>query len=250
MSELPALPCLSCGAPLAGAYCAACGQRAVDLAAPTWQVAREALGEAVDVDGRILRTARALRAPGLLTVEFLRGRRAPYLGPVKLLLLAGTALTTTWIATRGIDGHYYGFAVDRSTVAYIDAVVRGTIAGSVGVAVVSWAMDRGRRRLLDDAVFALHLVAAVSFGAVVVLWLATLWKLVWGTAATVPAWMPALPYLFFVPAAVAGMAYVAVAIRRVYGGAWWAAVLRALVLAAVGLAAVTAIVLTASRQSA
>jgi hypothetical protein len=72
---------------LGGTYCAACGQRAVDPAAPTWQVAREAVGEAADLDGRVLTTARALARPGRLTAEFLRGRRAPYLGPLKVALL-------------------------------------------------------------------------------------------------------------------------------------------------------------------
>src|SRR3954447_25273586 len=82
--------CLNCGAPLGAEYCAACGQRAVDPDAPTWHVLKEAVSDATDFDGRAIRTLRALVSPGLLTLEFLRGRRAPYLGPLKLFLLAGT----------------------------------------------------------------------------------------------------------------------------------------------------------------
>ena len=84
-----AATCLNCGAALIGAYCAECGQHSVDLAAPTWHVLKEALTDAIDLDGRAFLTARALGTPGRLTAEFLRRRRAPYLGPIKLFLLAG-----------------------------------------------------------------------------------------------------------------------------------------------------------------
>jgi Protein of unknown function (DUF3667) len=80
----PTIRCLNCAAPVNGAFCAACGQHAVDLNASTWHVLREALGDATDLDGRVARTARALLSPGRLTLEFLRGRRVPYVGPLKL----------------------------------------------------------------------------------------------------------------------------------------------------------------------
>src|SRR5262250_3403229 len=73
--------CLNCGASLAGEYCGACGQRAVDLAESTWRTIREAFSDAFDFDGRVLRTVRALKTPGKLTLEFVHGRRMPYVGP-------------------------------------------------------------------------------------------------------------------------------------------------------------------------
>lgn len=220
-----------------------CGQQSVDLAAPTWNVIREALADATDLDGRVLRTIRSLGSPGRLTVEFLRGRRAPYIGPLKLFLLAGTALTTTWIVTRGVDARFYGLSLDGSAGAYIETVVRGSLAGSLAVASSSWVLAGMRRRFLDEAVFALHLVAALSLWTAAVIWLATAWKLVWGTVANAPSGALSLPYLLFLPAGAVGLAYIVSAIRRVHSGAWWAIVLRALVLTGVGLAAVTGIIL-------
>ncbi|MGZ8494196.1 MAG: DUF3667 domain-containing protein, partial [Gemmatirosa sp.] len=220
----PAAACLSCEAPLAGAYCAACGQRAIDLAAPTWDVVREAVADATDLDGPVLRTARAMAAPGQLTLEFLRGRRAPYVGPLKLFLLASTALTTTWIVTRGVDARYYGYAPDGSPGSYIEMVVRGTLAAAVAIAVVGWVLGGARRHLLDEAVFAIHLVAALSLWTTVATLLATAWTLAWVTDAAVPDGVPVLPFLLFVPAGVLAIAYVVAAERRVHGGPWWAAV--------------------------
>jgi hypothetical protein len=235
----PTATCLNCDAPLVGSYCAACGQRAIDLTAHTWHVVKEGLADATDVDGRAVRTARALVSPGRLTIDFLGGRRTPYLGPVKLFLFAGTALTTTWIATRGIDAHFYGMRADTSAGSYIDAVVRGSLAAGFAIAGTGWVFDFGRRRLLDEAVFALHLVAALALFLAAVVWIGAGWKLLWGTAAAVPHSMPSLPLLLFLPGTVVDFAYVIAAVHRVYRGRWWATALRALTVIAVGIAAVT-----------
>jgi hypothetical protein len=234
-----ATTCLSCGATLGGPYCTECGQKSVELAAPTWHVVRDALADATDMDGRVPRTVRALASPGLLTLEFLRGRRAPYLSPLKLFLLAATVLTTTWIATRGVDARYYGFPTDGSLGKYIDTVVRGSMLASVVVALGSWLVTGMRRRLLDHAVLAVHLVAALSTLTAIVIWLGTAWKLAWGSVSRVPDGVPALPFLVFMPAGVLGLAYVARALHRVHGGPWWAAALRAVVLGVAGFATVT-----------
>lgn len=238
-------PCLNCGTTLTGAYCAACGQQRVDLVVPTWHVLREAFADATDIDGRLLRTARALLSPGKLTVEFLQGRRAPYVGPLKLFLMTGAALSATWALTRGIDARYYGLeaVLNESASVYIGRVVRGLLGASVALALGSWITWRGMRRLLDEAVFSLHVTTAVASWTTIVIWSATAWKLAWGTVGRVPRGVPSLIGLVFFPAAVAALVYVAAAVRNVYRVAWWSAALRAMVFAAMGLASVwTAVV--------
>jgi len=213
----------------------------VDLGESTWQTIREAFSDAFDLDGRVLRTVRALKTPGQLTLEFVRGRRMPYVGPLKIFLFAGAALTTTWILTRGIDMHYYGFTLKGSSSQYIDNVVRGSLTGCVAVGFGSWVLTRGRRRLLDEMVFALHVVAALLLLVAAVVWLGTAWKLIWGTAAAVPSGVPALPFLLYLPSLVPGLAYVAAADRRVHGGAWWVAIPRVLIFTTLALAVIWAV---------
>jgi hypothetical protein len=185
---------LNCGAPLGGIYCAPCGQRAIDLSANRWHVVKEGFAEATDVDGRAVR---ALVSPSRLTIDFLGGRRTPYLGPVKPFLFAGTALTTTRIAMRGIDVRFYGMRADTTAGSYIDAVVRGSLAAGFAIAGTGWVFDFGRSRLLDEAVFALHLVAALALCLAAVVWIGAGWKVLWGTAAAVPHSMPSLPRTTF-----------------------------------------------------
>jgi hypothetical protein len=81
--------CRNCGAPIGGAYCAACGQETA-LRLPTLrEFVREAAGRYVALDGRFWRTMFALLArPGFLTREYLAGRRRRYIRPARLYLFA------------------------------------------------------------------------------------------------------------------------------------------------------------------
>jgi hypothetical protein len=92
--------CPNCSAPLDGPYCATCGQRQIDLDRPFRDIAGEAMESFLSFDARILRTLWPLiRRPGLLTVEFLAGRRARFVHPFKLyfafsvLLFLGLAMS-------------------------------------------------------------------------------------------------------------------------------------------------------------
>ncbi|HEY9228794.1 MAG TPA: DUF3667 domain-containing protein [Gemmatimonadaceae bacterium] len=241
--------CLNCGASLGGAFCSTCGQRVVDLSEPTLPVVREALAEVTELDGRLLRTVRGIMIPGRLTLEFLRGRRAPYFGPLKVFLASGAALTTTWALTRGVDAHFYGYPPPGGSAAtYIESVVRGSLAASVVIALCSWLLGGARRRLLDETVFALHLVAALSLLTAVAVWLGTAWKAAWGTAAAIPSGVPSLPTLVFLPAAVVGLGYIVHAVRRVSGGPWWAIALRALVMSVAGAIVVSGLIVAGNRM--
>jgi hypothetical protein len=106
---------------------------------------------------------------------------------------------------------------------YIDTVVRGSMLASLIVALGSWLLAGARRRLLDHAVFAIHLVAALSAWTSIVIWIGTAWKLAWGSVSRMPSGVPSLPFLVFLPASALGLAYITLALRRVHGGPWWAA---------------------------
>jgi hypothetical protein len=79
--------CLNCGAPLQGPFCATCGQRSVPPNPTVRELAGDAWQELSGYDGRIMATLRGLLRPGWLTTEYLAGRRAPYLPPLRLYLI-------------------------------------------------------------------------------------------------------------------------------------------------------------------
>ena len=73
----PATTCANCGVQLQGAFCHACGQKAAHAEVRLHDLFHEAFHEFAHIDGKIFQTLRMLvMKPGLLTVEFLSGRRA------------------------------------------------------------------------------------------------------------------------------------------------------------------------------
>jgi hypothetical protein len=73
---------------VSGCYCASCGQRVEPPLHSLWHFTKVATEDLTHADSRLWRTLGALLfRPGYLTREFLDGRRAGYLPPVRLYLV-------------------------------------------------------------------------------------------------------------------------------------------------------------------
>jgi hypothetical protein len=82
------LVCANCGQPLAGEYCAACGQRHEPHVHTIGHFAGEAFENISHADSRLWRTLLyLLTKPGFLTREFFAGHRVRYLPPFRLYLV-------------------------------------------------------------------------------------------------------------------------------------------------------------------
>lgn len=79
--------CLNCGAPLVGAYCGACGQKA-RVHRTLVAFGHDALHSLLHFDGKIWRTLPLLvLKPGQLTRRYVHGERARFVSPLALFLL-------------------------------------------------------------------------------------------------------------------------------------------------------------------
>jgi hypothetical protein len=84
--------CLNCGEVLTGQHCSHCGQRATVRVLSLWSLLRDVLGDITNFDSRLWRTLVPLAfRPGLLTQDFLRGRRASYTPPFRMYLILSVA---------------------------------------------------------------------------------------------------------------------------------------------------------------
>ncbi len=84
--------CENCGAPLTGEYCAQCGQHAIDYRRSLWRVLIDAADSFLNWDTKFLSSvAVLLTRPWKLTNDFNAGRRARYVHPLRLYLLASIA---------------------------------------------------------------------------------------------------------------------------------------------------------------
>jgi hypothetical protein len=91
-SKLPAKPlthCENCAAPLTGEFCAKCGQHAIDYRRSIFRVVLDAADSFLNWDTKFLQTMTVLLLrPWKLTNDFNAGRRARYVHPLRLYLIA------------------------------------------------------------------------------------------------------------------------------------------------------------------
>jgi hypothetical protein len=102
--RLRSTACLNCGVALTGPFCSACGQRDVPPYPTVRELVVDAFWELSGWDGRFAVTVRTLlRRPGKLTREFLEGRRARYISPLRLYLMASIVFFVVAAATPDRD---------------------------------------------------------------------------------------------------------------------------------------------------
>ena len=140
-------PCANCGRPLAGKYCAACGQRHE----PHIHSLREFMSEATEslthADSRVWRTLWPLLAkPGFLTKEFLDGHRARYLPPFRLYLVLSVVFFIV-AASGHSDPKFIQFNMDIGGV----PLTVGTVAVDHDPKNPSETPEQRAHRICDDS---------------------------------------------------------------------------------------------------
>ena len=133
-----ARPCPNCSELLWGQYCASCGQRARARMITFWELLKDAGDLLASLDSRIWKTLGLLMfRPGRLTLDYLQGKRARFVPPVRLFI--ASSVVFFFIATLNTR---FEFGPE-------DAVVIGPGAGvEFGAADRSERSARREERLL------------------------------------------------------------------------------------------------------
>lgn len=89
MAVLAVERCPSCGEPVRGRFCPACGQSHADMRVPFGKWLRDYIDDTFHLDSNLARSlALLVRRPGALTLAYLEGRRSVYVRPFRLYLTA------------------------------------------------------------------------------------------------------------------------------------------------------------------
>lgn len=112
--------CRNCGTPLVGRYCHRCGQRHRTAKPSITMVAERIVDSVFEVDSRILRTVRLLfLRPGALSAHYFAGRRADFIPPIRLYLVASVVFFLPFAAlvpTITADDNQVQVQVSEATV--------------------------------------------------------------------------------------------------------------------------------------
>ncbi|MGZ5246631.1 MAG: DUF3667 domain-containing protein [Flavitalea sp.] len=77
--------CLNCGTEVAGRFCQVCGQENVEIKESFWHLVTHFFNDITHFDGKFFTTVGLLlRKPGMLSAEYMKGRRMKYLNPIRM----------------------------------------------------------------------------------------------------------------------------------------------------------------------
>jgi hypothetical protein len=218
--------CANCGTELAGEYCQSCGQHLLDN--PSLAIRpfiRQFTRELLHLDFKTVHTLVALFRPGFLTKEFLDGRRARYLTPLRLYFLSAAIffvaapsvgfsledmlqqdpegllknLVTARAQARGMDMPLFAERFNLR----VQTVYTLSLSVSIVVAALLLRLLFRTHTLGAHLVFALHYVAFLYMGAIVI-------GAIEEAVSAPPLVVLAMLYAVLIP-------YLFIAMRRVYG---------------------------------
>ncbi len=205
--------CRNCHTPFDGTFCPNCGQKDVDLERPIHELIGEILKETLDIDGRASLTFRTLlMQPGVLTSEYLAGRRKSYTPPLRLYLVISVSffLLVAWLASQGV-------LLDPGQTRELDAEPQAQFMADelprlmfvlLPIFALLIKIVFPRRLYFDHIIFSIHLQSA----AYVLLALMMLLEKV-----ASEHWLPLVAQIILL---CYFLGYFAISLRRVYGGSW------------------------------
>jgi hypothetical protein len=161
-SETGSPRCLNCGAELTGAFCSKCGQEDHELRVSLGRLVRDFMAEQLGLESKVPTTLwRLISRPGVLTKEYLAGKRVRSLLPLRLYLSASVvyflllslpffgrafnpALKITGVDAAAMDSA--GVRFDSSTTITIGKLDNGRLAKSArGTRIADFVNRRMKR---------------------------------------------------------------------------------------------------------
>jgi hypothetical protein len=143
--------CLNCEASYEGEYCPRCGQRSGGLDRPLGPFAREFAEEALGLDSRARLTVPALfLRPGEIAKEYVEGRRARFVPPIRLYLVTSFVMFLV-LSQAGVEVENVTVTVGDTRVRADSAVVLPeTEADTSAEDVLAERISRGFAQISED----------------------------------------------------------------------------------------------------
>jgi hypothetical protein len=132
--------CLNCQAEVQGRYCQVCGQENIEPKESFWHLVTHFTYDITHFDGKFFSTLKYLLfKPGFLSHEYLRGRRASYLHPIRMYVFTSAFFFLIFFSTRSEDA----------------GVMKMSMAGDDTAAEITSSLERRKERtlkLMNDSI--------------------------------------------------------------------------------------------------
>jgi len=96
--------CLNCQAELYGRYCHKCGQENLEPKESVWHLINHFFQDITHFDGKFFTTVKDLiTKPGFLSLEYMKGKRASYLNPIRMYVFTSAIFFLILFSLRGTE---------------------------------------------------------------------------------------------------------------------------------------------------
>ncbi len=107
--------CLNCGTLVIGKYCHNCGQENKDPKESLWQLLSHFFSDITHFDGKIFSSIKDLvLKPGFLSNEYLLGKRASYLNPIRMYLFTSFIFFLVFFSLYKADENTFGIQTGKA----------------------------------------------------------------------------------------------------------------------------------------
>lgn len=96
--------CLNCNVHVKGRYCHRCGQENIEPKESVWDLIAHFFRDITHFDGKFFSTVTYLfKKPGFLSSEYMKGRRASYVNPVRMYIFTSAFFFLIFFSFTGVD---------------------------------------------------------------------------------------------------------------------------------------------------
>jgi len=141
--------CLNCNQELKGEYCYQCGQKGTEIDVPLGEVIQEFLRDELKIDARLGHTIIPLLfKPGLLTADYIAGRRVRYMPPLRMYVFISLVMFFLLaIGSRHVDMEKIITAAEQEAdstgaVSPVDSVSQALREAGIGDSLLTKALKR------------------------------------------------------------------------------------------------------------
>lgn len=115
--------CLNCGTTVVGKYCHVCGQENVEPKETVWHLAAHFFSDITHFDGKVFTSMKDLvLKPGFLSNEYMSGKRASYLNPIRMYLFTSFVFFLVFFSLYAVDENSVKIKIDKNNIDEIDSV--------------------------------------------------------------------------------------------------------------------------------
>ena len=122
LSERKEKNCLNCETTVTGKYCHVCGQENTEPKETVWQLVSHFFSDITHFDGKVFTSMKDLvLKPGFLSREYMRGKRASYLNPVRMYLFTSFVFFLIFFSLYKVDENSLNIKVDKESIEKMDS---------------------------------------------------------------------------------------------------------------------------------